>query len=301
MLQTKSGDFATFQGNFELNIETQCDRNKVLDHNMEERLETKLAVSAFEIHELCQEVVKLQDNQLGENTRQQTHFTLGQMVEKLAHLVEQQTTVFGTILPQISEQHLTKTILPHSFGKEELGQHTVKQIVSPKYKTVRVTISDTGASCNPRSTSSSGGTTTTVGLDVQTKYYQRLCFVTDDKDKQRSLLTCLRIHPNYHWESNKNGCVLIFGSDPQRCTEMERFLLHEGAELEGFLLHEVSPQTLSDLPPVVRSHRTISAKERQEFHHQRKVRQLQQFHNGQFQNNRESDRGTTVHQRHMSA
>ena len=80
--------------------------NSVLDHSMEERLETKL----------------------------QTHSLLGQMVEKLAHLVEYQTTVFGDILPKISKQQLTKAILTQIFEKEDLGQQTVKQLVSPKLK-----------------------------------------------------------------------------------------------------------------------------------------------------------------------
>ena len=63
--------------------------NKVLDHNMEERLEMKLTASAMKIHVLHTELVKLKDKQLEENVNQQTDSPLGLMVEKLAHLVEQ--------------------------------------------------------------------------------------------------------------------------------------------------------------------------------------------------------------------
>ena len=53
-------------------------------------------------------------------------------------------------------------------------------------------------------------------------------------------------------------------------------------------------QTMGDLPPEGRSSRTISVNERHGFHYHGGVHQFQEFHNGQFQSNRESDTGTTT-------
>jgi hypothetical protein len=73
----------------------ECNDNTVLEHSVEEKLES----SVTPILGLWKKFDHFKDNQFSERTDQQARSLLGQMVEKLGHLVEKQTKFFDNILP----------------------------------------------------------------------------------------------------------------------------------------------------------------------------------------------------------
>ena len=129
-------------------------------------METKLETSALEIQKLRQEVGTLKDKQLGENTNQQAHTLLGQMVEKLTHLVDQQTVFFGKIVPKLPEQQPMRPILTQKYEYVKVRtagdkSHVVEfnqQGKSLVNQVGRSTTSDTSASYKPKLSSISGDT-----------------------------------------------------------------------------------------------------------------------------------------------
>ena len=70
----------------------------------EQSMEERLTDSAVKIQSLQKDFKQFKNNQIGEHTGQQANSILGQMVEKLGHLVEQQTGFFGNMLPKLLEQ-----------------------------------------------------------------------------------------------------------------------------------------------------------------------------------------------------
>jgi hypothetical protein len=73
----------------------ECRDNIVLEHSVEEKLES----SVTPLLGLWKEFDQFKDNQFSERTDQQARSLLGQMVETLGHLVEKQTKFFDNILP----------------------------------------------------------------------------------------------------------------------------------------------------------------------------------------------------------
>ena len=78
-------------------IEAESRGNTTFEQSMEENL----ADSTVKIHQLRKEFEQFKNNQLEKHTGQQANSLLGQMVEKLGQMVEQQTGFFGTMLPKL--------------------------------------------------------------------------------------------------------------------------------------------------------------------------------------------------------
>ncbi len=84
-------------------------------------------VSAAALQGLRKEFEQFKDNQFSQRTDQQAHSLLEQMVEKLGHLVEQQTKFFGNILPKLLEQQTTCPLLPQKVEQQETKEDTKQQ------------------------------------------------------------------------------------------------------------------------------------------------------------------------------
>jgi hypothetical protein len=94
-------------------IEAESGGNTVFEQGMEERL----ATSTVKMKRLQKEFDQFKNNQLGEHTGQQANSLLGQMVEKLGQIVEQQTGFYGTILPKPLAQQTASPLLIQKFER----------------------------------------------------------------------------------------------------------------------------------------------------------------------------------------
>ena len=100
----------------ERTIESKSGGNTAFEQSMEE----KLSVSTVNIQRLQKEFEQFKNNQLGEHTGQQANSLLGQMVEKLGQIVEQQTGFFGTMLPKLLEQQTARPLLLQKIERQKM-------------------------------------------------------------------------------------------------------------------------------------------------------------------------------------
>ena len=70
----------------------------------------------------------------GEYTNQQATSLLGQMVEKLGHLVDQETGFFGNILPKLLDQPTERPLVLQNFEQQEIEEEPVSQGIQYRLK-----------------------------------------------------------------------------------------------------------------------------------------------------------------------